>query len=390
MYSVLPVTVILPAFARLSRGPSCNDCSSHTQSPSPQASVTDKLVPDGKRPKLENQASTASSGSIGSQRDLIEPQHPTLQQRPDQASSRTILDTPQQARQRTIELTSPIVSQQFIPSGRVSPSTSVASLASSNPSSFPNNYISKPTARHTPDVVDASKNGPTVLPPIATLEARDPPSSQGSKFWFGYQPGSSTSNTSPLSDYRRSYHPPPAFVPTKSSSPSLSRSHSSEHSATTVSSNAPRAESQPYRLPPTPSRGSEASQMDGVESSGSSGPLESRAQPVYGPGMPAAFSLQLVAVLQVLILAPGRPALSPHSSSLSNLSLNVATPDEAHHASSSTRNPPKSHSYHISNEVLPSIRSASEHDVALRTDADPLAVLAYAGDIVDRKSRQAC
>lgn len=283
------------------------------------------------------------------------------------------------------------MSQQSLASGRVSPSTSVASLASSNRSTFPNNYIPKPTARHAPDVVDPSKNGPTILPPIATLETRDPSSSPGPKFWFGYQPGSSTSNTSPLSDYRRSYHPPPAFVPTKSGSPSLSRSHSSsEHSAATVSSNKPPAESQPYRLPPTSSRGLEASQMDGVESSGSNDPLESRVQPVYGPGMTAAFSLQLVALLHVLILTPGRPALSPHSSSLSNLSLNVATPDAAYHASSSTRSLANSQPYHTSTEVLPSIRRASEHDVALRTDADPLAVLAYAGDIVDRKSRQAC
>lgn len=156
------------------------------------------------------------------------------------------------------------------------------------------------------------KNGPTTLPPITTLEPRDPSSSPGSKFWFGYQPGSSTSNISPLSDYRRSYHPPPAFVPTRASSSSQSRSHSADHSDTTVSSTKPRADSQPYRLPPSSSRGLEASQLDGVESSGSNDPLESRVQPVYSQGTVAAILLRLVAILHELISFRSPSAISSY------------------------------------------------------------------------------
>ncbi|KAL8922957.1 MAG: hypothetical protein Q9208_004919, partial [Pyrenodesmia sp. 3 TL-2023] len=367
-------------------------------------SITDKQMPDGKKPKLENQASTASSGSVGSQRNSIEPQHHSLPPRPDQASSRPIPDTGQQPAKRTMELTSPIISTQSFPSARVSPSTSVASLASSTRSYFPNTYMQKSTARHGPYSVDSMKNGPTTLPPIATLEPRDPSSPPGSnKFWFGHQPGSSTSNISPLSDYRRSYHAPPAFVPTQSSSSSQSRSHSADHSDTTVSSNKPRTDSQPYRLPPSSSRGLEGSQLDGVESSGSNDPPESRVQPVYSQGTVAAIRLRLIALLHALI-SSGRPALSPHpssslssvrpalsahtSSSLSNLSINVATPEGPQHTSSLTPQPGKSQPYQTRPDVLPSIRRASEQDVGLRTDVDPLAVLAYAGDIVDRKSRQ--
>ncbi|KAL8764345.1 MAG: hypothetical protein Q9184_000050 [Pyrenodesmia sp. 2 TL-2023] len=365
---MLPVTRRPARILSLSARPSCN----------------------GKKPKLENHPSTASSGSIGSQRNSIEPQLHSLPQRPEQASSRPILDTGQQPGRRTTELTSPVISTQSFPSARVSPSTSVASLASSTQSGLPNTYIQTSAAQRGPYSADGMRYGPTTLPPMATLEPPDPSSSPGTKLWFGYQPGHSTNNTSPLSDYRRSYHPPPAFVPTKSSSSSQSRSHSAEHTHTTVSSNKPRADSQPYRLPPSSSRGLEGSQLDGVESSGSNDPLESRVQPVYSQGMVAAILLRLTARLHALIFS-GRPALSPHhSSSLSSLSLNVATPESPHHTSSSTRHPARSQSYHTPPNVLSSKRRASEHDVGLRADVDPLTVLAYAGDIVDRKSRQAC
>lgn len=126
------------------------------------------------------------------------------------------------------------------------------------------------------------------LPPITTFDYRDSFQIRASYPWFGNRPGSSPDNKSPLSDYRRSYHPPPSFVH-QSSSSSKSTSQISETMETNIFPAKPGEESLLHRLPSDSSRGSEAKdsvdKMDGVEHGRPTTLGELHVQSVHSQGM---------------------------------------------------------------------------------------------------------
>ena len=144
-----------------------------------------------------------------------------------------------------------------------SPTTSISSLGmsgraekSSSPSIQPNPW----QLPYAPRDRDPAKR-PEPLPPITSFESRDSPMTRGSSAWFDNHLGSTFNNTSPLSNYRRSFHPPTSFVhqdSTSSSKSSQSRSQSSDPSETSFFSSGPREDLGSHRQPPTSLRGLDA------------------------------------------------------------------------------------------------------------------------------------
>ncbi len=144
-----------------------------------------------------------------------------------------------------------------------SPTTSISSLGmsgraekSSSPSVQPNPW----QLPYAPRDRDPAKR-PEPLPPITSFESRDSPMTRGSSAWFDNHLGSTFNNTSPLSNYRRSFHPPTSFVhqdSTSSSKSSQSRSQSSDPSETSFFSSGPREDLGSHRQPPTSLRGLDA------------------------------------------------------------------------------------------------------------------------------------
>ncbi|KAL9014954.1 MAG: hypothetical protein Q9173_000408 [Seirophora scorigena] len=352
---------------------------------------------DSKKPKIESHASTASSGSIETPSDSVELLHHDAPPTSDRSSSRLALDTRQQNRRRTAGLKSPHVAT---PSSRGSPSPSVASVASSIGSGIPTAHSPNPTPRQPSCAMNALTHPLTTcsnpLPSMASHERRDSSSTNGSRLWFASQPGSSSlTSASPLSNYRRSYHPPPSFVHTKaksSSSPSRSPP-SSARSETAFPPKPPREDSQEYRLLPTSSRESGRSPMDGVESPDSNDALETRSQLIRAQGVKAENDsppARLPSHTRAPLNLPKPEGLSPHNSSFSSLSLHAGSQKWYPDADSSIGHPATSRHHPSSLEVLPRLRKESELSDTLQPDADPLAVLAYAGNILDGHSRQAC
>ncbi|KAI4120101.1 MAG: hypothetical protein LQ345_000057 [Seirophora villosa] len=178
------------------------------------------------------------------------------------------------------------------------------------------------------------------------------------------------------------------------SSSSLSRSPpSSARSETAFPSKTPGEDSQEYRLLPTSSRESGRSPMNGVESPDSNDALETRSQPIHAQGVKAendSAPARLPSHTRLPLNLPNAESLSPHNSSLSSLSLHAGSQKSYPNAHSSIGYPATSRHHPSSQEVLPRLRRESEPRDTLQPDADPLAVLAYAGDILDRHSRQAC
>ncbi|KAL9020462.1 MAG: hypothetical protein Q9185_002337 [Variospora sp. 1 TL-2023] len=350
---------------------------------------------DGKKPRLESHASTTSSGSIEIPSDSVELPHHDAPPRSARSPSGLVLDTRQPTRTRTTGLTSPHVATA---SSRGSRSPSVASVTSSAISAaHSRNPAPRQLSHATNLLTHASTTCTSPLPPIASLERRDSSSTNSGRLWFANQTGSSSATgTSPLSNYRRSYHPPPSFVRTKGkSSSSTSRSPpSSALSETTVLSKTPQDDSQGYRLLRTSSRASGQSPMDGVDSPGSNDALEIRSQPIHGQGGKAendVLPAQLPSHPRTPLNLPNHESPSAHDSSFSSLSLHGGSPKPYPNAAdSSIGHSATSGQRHPSQEVLPRLRREGESSNILRPDADPLAVLAYAGDIHDRHSRQAC
>ncbi|KAI4133445.1 MAG: hypothetical protein LQ338_000181 [Usnochroma carphineum] len=140
---------------------------------------------------------------------------------------------------------------------------------------------------------------------------------------------------------------------------------------TTLSAIKPRGESKSNRLLPTSPRSPVAPQqveeMVGIERPGSGNPPESRVQS---------------------ICSQDHNDLSPDKSSPSSLSLSVGTTSSYHNTNASAHHTTKLR-YDPSLEVLPSIGKGAEPDRVTAQDANPLAMLAYAGRIMDQKSRQA-
>ncbi|KAL8972275.1 MAG: hypothetical protein Q9197_002857 [Variospora fuerteventurae] len=350
---------------------------------------------DGKKPRLESHASTTSSGSIEIPSDSVELPHHDAPPMSARSPSGLVLDTRQPTRTRTTGLTSPHVAPA---SSRGSRSPSVASVTSSAISAaHSRNPAPRQLSHATNLLTHASTTCTSPLPPVASLERRDSSSTNSGRLWFTNQTGSSSATgTSPLSNYRRSYHPPPSFVRTKGkSSSSTSRSPpSSALSETTVLSKTPQDDSQGYRLLRTSSRASGQPPMDGVDSPGSNDALEIRSQPIHGQGGKAendVLPAQLPSHPRTPLSLPNHESPSAHDSSFSSLSLHGGSPKPYPHAAdSSIGHSATSRQRHPSQEVLPRLRREGESSHILRPDADPLAVLAYAGDIHDRHSRQAC
>lgn len=149
------------------------------------------------------------------------------------------------------------------PRARYSPTTSVSSQPVSGRAEKSSSPPIAPTLRQLPPA--SREHNPTKrlepLPPITSFESRDAPVTRGSSFWFDNHLGSTLNKTSPLSNYRRSFHPPALFVQhesTSSSSKSNSRSHSSDPSDSSILANRPREESNSRHQPPTSLRGLEA------------------------------------------------------------------------------------------------------------------------------------
>ena len=226
---------------------------------------------------------------------------------------------------------------------------SVSSLASSNVSTGP-------SAQSAPRQLSLGRDSlernlatcPSPLPSISTFDHRASLLSQGSKTGFSRRQ-SSVNYKSPLSDYRTSYHPPPSFVHHSSSS---SMSQSSESVESIIWSKKPSEDKAMHHWPSSSSKGlngeQPGNQMDGMEPARPVVIHESQIRSVYSQGIP-----------------------SHHRTKDSFLS-----------------SPSKLQPYDIPQETASKKRKGSESDDTPRLGSDPLSVLVYAGDIIDRNSRK--
>ncbi|KAL8999277.1 MAG: hypothetical protein Q9169_001822 [Polycauliona sp. 2 TL-2023] len=209
---------------------------------------------DGKKPRLEIQPGLGRNDSLESQDESPEPaQIGGVPRRVDGASSSSYRShgrsSPRPLRSPTTSLSSPAIS------GRAEQSTS------------PSMQPSLRQLPYTSQERDSAKR-PEPLPPITSFESREPPVTRGSSFWFDNHLGSTLNNTSPLSNYRRSYHRPALFVQqesTSSSKSSNSRSQSSDPSDNSIFANGPREEPSSRRQPPTALRGMETSSTQATD-----------------------------------------------------------------------------------------------------------------------------
>ncbi|KAI4167609.1 MAG: hypothetical protein LQ343_007073 [Gyalolechia ehrenbergii] len=248
--------------------------------------------PDGKKPKHENHTSPTSSESVGRQRDSTEPRHDSVSLETDQPTYREVPGYRQTYDGRMAEATAAYVSNHFFPRHRGSPSASVSSLASSG---HPTKSTS-PSLQDTPRQLPAEGGSleriapcPSPIPPITTFDHRDTSLTQGSTVWFNSRPGTTPSIKSPLSNYRRSHHPPPLFIPQTSTSSSKSASHPVDSVETTLRSIEPSEEPRLSHMTPPSTRGSEtqhpADKMSGIEPAPSKALHESQVPSVANQGM---------------------------------------------------------------------------------------------------------
>ncbi|KAL9641026.1 MAG: hypothetical protein Q9204_000379 [Flavoplaca sp. TL-2023a] len=149
---------------------------------------------------------------------------------------------------------------------RYSPTTSLSSPALSGRGEKSNSPSIPPNPRQLPYTSwerDSAKR-PEPLPPITSFEPRESPVTRGPSAWFDNHLGATLNNTSPLSNYRRSFHPPALFVQndsTSSSRSSNSTSQSSDPSDNSIFANGHREEASSRRQPPTHLRGLDSPTM---------------------------------------------------------------------------------------------------------------------------------
>ncbi|KAL8895474.1 MAG: hypothetical protein Q9192_003611 [Flavoplaca navasiana] len=199
---------------------------------------------DGKRPRLEIQPGLGRNDSLGSQDASPEPA--------------LISSVP-----RRVDDTSSSVHHSHgrsSPQLRYSPTTSLSSPALSGRGEKSNSPSVPPNPRQLPYTSweRESAKRPEPLPPITSFEPRESPATRGSSAWFDNHLGTTLNNTSPLSNYRRSFHPPALFVQndsTSSSKSSNSTSQSSDPSDNSIFANGHREEASSRRQPPTLLRG---------------------------------------------------------------------------------------------------------------------------------------
>ncbi|KAI4212664.1 MAG: hypothetical protein LQ349_009332 [Xanthoria aureola] len=216
---------------------------------------------DGKKPRLETQPGMGRNDSIESQDGSPDP---ALIDGVPQGVEETTSSVHRLPASRSTAEASPSTSHGHCsPRARYSPTTSVSSQPVSGRAEKSSSPPIAPTLRQLPPA--SREHNPTKrlepLPPITSFESRDAPVTRGSSFWFDNHLGSTLNKTSPLSNYRRSFHPPALFVQhesTSSSSKSNSRSHSSDPSDSSILANRPREESNSRHQPPTSLRGLEA------------------------------------------------------------------------------------------------------------------------------------
>ncbi|KAL8939761.1 MAG: hypothetical protein Q9211_002597 [Gyalolechia sp. 1 TL-2023] len=343
--------------------------------------------PDGKKPKHGNHTSPTSSETAGRRRDSTEPRHDDVSQEPDQPTYRDAHGHRQTYDGRTAEATSAYVSNHFFPRPRGSPSASVSSLASSG---LPTKSTS-PSIQHTPRQLPPERGSlernaatcPSPLSPVTTFEHRETPLAQGSTVWFNSRPGTAPSYNSPLSNYRRSHQPPPSFIHQTSTSSSRSTCQSVESvDSTTTRSNKAGEEARLYHNTPNSTRGSEtqysADKTNEIESARSRARLESPVLPVASQDYHSSSHRNLP--LPSLPLDVGNPSSPP--------------PPRVVNSSASGGDPAGSYPYpSFVKTTLPRKRKGSEPDddeIIGRPPppVDPLAVLAYAGGIMDRQPRE--
>lgn len=337
---------------------------------------------DGKKPKHDNHASTTSSESVGRQGDSTEPRLGSVSQEPDQHSYGEFPGYRQNGDGRAADVTPAYMPNHFFSRPRGSPSASVSSLASSG---HPTNSTS-PSIQYNPRQLPTERGSlernvttcPSPLPPMTTFDHRDAPLAQSSTNWFNSRPGTAPSNESPLFNYRRSHHPPPSFIQQTSTSSSKSTSHSLDSVETTLRSDTPCEEPHLYHTTPTSSGGSDTrylpDKMNGIR------PTNSRT--LHEPQAPS-FSQDY------------------HTSShrvppLPNTPLDTGTPTSPPvrmSGSSVHRDPASPYHFPALQKTLPQKRKDSAPDDGIPRSippVDPLAVLAYAGGILDRQSRETC
>ncbi|KAI4285930.1 MAG: hypothetical protein L6R38_000295 [Xanthoria sp. 2 TBL-2021] len=216
---------------------------------------------DGKKPRLEIQPGLGRNDSIESQDGSPEPALINSVPRRVEETTSSVHRLP--ASRSTAEASPSNSHGHCSPRPRYSPTTSVSSQPMSGRAEKSSSPSIPPTHRQLPYASrerDSTKR-PEPLPPITSFEPRDSPVTRGSSFWFDNHLGSTLNKTSPLSNYRRSFHPPALFVEqesTSSSKSSNSRSQSSDPSDSSIFANRPREESNSRHQPPTSLRGLEA------------------------------------------------------------------------------------------------------------------------------------
>ncbi|KAL8773137.1 MAG: hypothetical protein Q9209_001813 [Squamulea sp. 1 TL-2023] len=317
----------------------------------------------GKKPRLD----LGRNSSIESRNGSPEPAPCSgVQQRLEEKSFTTV---PVHPSRYSVSRAEPTLSTSYghtSPRPRYSPITSVSSTALTGRAERPSSPSVLPIAWDSPYAIATRDRSlarrPEPLPPITSFEPRDSPVTRGSSFWFDNHLGSILNNTSPLTNYRSSFHPPASFVQQESTSSSNSKSpQSSEPSEPGIWPSGPRDNLKSHRHPRTSLRGSEAPiplpQAEGSMSRGSSHPLHD------GP-------------------------------SLSSLSLHVGLPSQSTKSSqdtSSSRNPVKSQLSTSSQEADSNTekeKAGLEIRGTLGSEEDPLSVLIQAGKVVEGKSQE--
>ncbi|KAL8812052.1 MAG: hypothetical protein Q9200_001318 [Gallowayella weberi] len=287
------------------------------------------LGADLKKPRLGSWPNPGRNDGVGSRTDSPEPSPGDgVPQMFDHASSFNTVSHPRHpsSRSTTEGILSNLLSRSS-PRPRHSPTTSASSLApsgrtekSSSPSvQLTPRQVAYPIASREHDPIKR----PEPLPSITSLESRDPPLTRGSSFWFDNHLGPTFNNISPLSNYRRSYHPPASFVHQNSTSSCNSTSQSTDLSEASNVSTSLSEDSGPYRRPP-------------VSTSGSKGP---------NPTAPAD-GLKPHGSIPVVVRTPPH-----HEPSLSSLSLKVGIASSRQSTRSSSRTPVGSHPVSPSQEA---------------------------------------
>ncbi|KAL8854219.1 MAG: hypothetical protein Q9221_000933 [Calogaya cf. arnoldii] len=218
---------------------------------------------DGKKPRLEVQPGIGTNDSIESQDGSPEPALINGVPRRMEETSSSIYRLP--AGRSAAEASPSYSHDRCSPRPRYSPTTSVSSQPMSGCTEKSSSPVTSPAPRQLPYASrerDSAKR-PELLPPITSFEPRDLPVTRGSSSWFDNHLGSTLNTTSPLSNFRRSYHPPALFVhqgsTSSSSKSSNSRSESSDPSdATGMFANGPHEESNARHQPPISLKGLEA------------------------------------------------------------------------------------------------------------------------------------